>query len=246
MISTWKHILLNIAWAMPLLSLAPVFSAGSVSAEVIWRGDFETGTTEQWRGAPQSESVKVVTEPVRSGKYALRIDGTNAARRGDLDRIEFQHQPKPPGTAEGTERYFGWSVFVPKKLTDDVHALGYFETRNSWRQLMSFEVHGEDILYTTRVPYARHWNGKGKLTPGRWHDFAVHVLWSRDPAKGFVEVWFDGERVVQRAMTATLLDENVAFFQIGLMRDTSDVPETIVIDHVIEATTLEEVVAQDF
>ena len=56
---------------------------------------------------------------MREGKYALRIDGTNAARKGKLDRIEFQHQPKPPGTAEGTERYFGWSVFVPKKLTND-------------------------------------------------------------------------------------------------------------------------------
>src|SRR4029078_1311359 len=169
------------------------------------------------------------------------IDGTPATRRGDLDRIEFQHQPEAPGTAEGTERYFGWSVFVPEKLTDDVHALGYFETRNSWRQLMSFEFRGEDILYTTGVPYARHWAGKKKLTPGCWHDFAVHVLWSRDPAKGFVEVWFDGEQVVPRAMTATLLDETVAFFQIGLMRDTIDVPETIIIDHVIEATTLEEV-----
>lgn len=216
-------------------------SATSVWAEVIWRGDFETGTTEQWRGAPKGDNVKVVKEPVREGKYALQIDGTNAARKGKLDRIEFQHQPVPPGTAEGTERYFGWSVYVPKKLTDDFHSVGYFETRNSWRQLMSFEVHGEDILYSTRVPYARHWSGKGKLTPGRWHDFAVHVLWSRDPAKGFVEVWFDGEQVVQRTKTATLLDENVAFFQIGLMRDTIDVPETIVIDNVIEATTLQEV-----
>ena len=41
--------------------------------------------------------------------------------------------------------------------------------------------------------------------------------------------------------TATLLDENAAFFQIGLMRETIEVPETIIIDHVIEATTLEEV-----
>ena len=106
---------------------------------------------------------------------------------------------------------------------------------------MSFEVHGEDIVYSTRVPYARRWFGKGKFTAGQWHDFAVHVLWSRDPAKGFVEVWFDGEQVVPRAMTATLLDENAAFFQIGLMRDTTEVPETIIIDHVIEATTLEEV-----
>jgi hypothetical protein len=172
----------------------------------------------------------------------VRIDGTNAARKGERDRIELQHQPAPPGTAEGTERYFGWSVFVPQKLTAGVHHhLGYFEVRNVWRQLMSFEVTGEDILYTTRVPYARRWEGKGKLTPGVWHDFVLHVLWSRDSAKGFVEVWFDGEQVVPRTMTATLLDDNPAFFQIGLMRATSEAPETILIDHAVEATTLEEV-----
>jgi hypothetical protein len=215
--------------------------AAPAAAEVIWRGDFETGDTSQWRGASQSAAVNVVTHPVRAGKYALRIDGTNAARRGTRDRIELQHQPQPPGTAEGTERYFGWSVYVPKQLTNDGHAVGYFETRNSWRQLMSFEARGADLLYTTRAPYRRHWSGTEKLTPGRWHDFAVHVLWSRDPSRGFVEVWFDGQQVVRRTNTATLLDENPAFFQIGLMRDTIDVPETIVIDHVIEATTLAEV-----
>jgi hypothetical protein len=106
---------------------------------------------------------------------------------------------------------------------------------------MSFEVHGQDIIYSTRVPYALRWTGTGKLTPGHWHDFALHVLWSHDPAKGFVEVWFDGQQVVPRAMTATLDDDNPAFFQIGLFRETSDVPETIILDNVIEATTLEEV-----
>src|SRR5208283_1668308 len=224
-----------------LLLAIPLLAAPPVLAEVIWRGDFETGTTEQWKGAPKSDSVKVVTEPVREGKFALRIDGTNAAKKGNYDRIEFQHQPKPPGTAEGTERYFGWSVYLPKKFTDGHHTVGYFETRNSWSQLMTFEAQGEDIKFSTRVPYKLHWTGKGKLTPGHWHDFAIHVLWSRDPAKGFVEVWFDGDQVVPLTKTATLRDENVAFFQIGLFRETSDVPETIIIDHVVEATTLKEV-----
>src|SRR5436190_6329988 len=169
-----------------LLATGMLLPMASVSAEILWRGDFETGTTEQWRGAPKTDSVTVVQSPVREGKYALRIDGTNAARRGDRDRIEFQHQPEGDGTAEGTERYFGWSVFVPLKLTDDMHSVGYFEVRNIWQQLMSFEVHGEDILYTTRVPYAKRWEGKGRLTPGCWHDFALHVLWSRDRAQGFV------------------------------------------------------------
>jgi hypothetical protein len=224
-----------------LILTIPLLSALPVSGEVIWRGDFETGTTEQWQGVPKSNSIKVVTEPVREGKYALRIDGTNAAKKGGHDRIELQHQPKPPGTAEGTERYFGWSIYLPKKFTDTKHTIGYFETRNSWSQLMAFEAQGEDIKFSTRVPYNLRWTGKGKLTAGQWHDFAVHVLWSRDPAKGFVEVWFDDEKVVPLAKTATLRDENVAFFQIGLFRDTSDVPETIILDHVVEATTLKEV-----
>jgi hypothetical protein len=224
-----------------LLSTILLVSATSVSAEVLWRGDFETGTTEQWKGAPRSDGIQVVKEPVREGKFALRIDGTNAARRKDHDRIEFQHQPKPPGTAEGTERYFGWSVYLPRKLVKGRHTVGYFETRNSWTRLMAFEAEGEDIQFSTRVPYKLHWIGKGKLTPGRWHDFAVHVLWSRDPARGFVEVWFDGEPVVPRTMTATLRDENVAFLQIGLFRETSEEPETILIDHVVEATTLAEI-----
>jgi hypothetical protein len=225
----------GLLFSMSLLAVTPV------SAEVIWRGDFETGTTEQWLGAPKSDAVKIVQDPVREGKYAVRIDGTNAARKGQNDRIEFNHQPKPPGTSEGTERYFCWSIYLPQKFTNTPHTVGYFEARNLWTRLMSFEAQGEDLNYTTRVPYAMRWTGKGKLTAGRWHDFIVHVLWSRDPAKGFVEVWFDGEKVVPLVKTATLRDENLAFFQIGLFRETSEVPETIIVDHVIEATTLADV-----
>jgi hypothetical protein len=223
-----------------LVALLPLLT-GAAPSHVIWRGDFETGTLEQWPGAPRSAAVKIVREPVRAGKYAVRIDGSNAALRGKLDRIEFQHQPAPPGAAEGSERYFSWSVYLPKRFTDTSHVVGYFETRNSWSQVMSFEATGEDLKFSTRQPYQLHWTGKGKLTPGRWHDFVVHVLWSRDPAKGFVEVWFDGEKVVPLAKTATLKDENVVFFQVGFARETSDVPESILIDHCVEGTTLEDV-----
>jgi hypothetical protein len=223
-----------------LIALLPLL-AGAAPAQVIWRGDFETGNLEQWKGAPASAAVKVVRDPVREGKYALRIDGSNAAKRGVLDRVEFQHQPVPPEAMEGTERYFGWSVYLPKKFTDTLHVVGYFESRKSWSQVMSFEAKGEDLKFSTRVPYKLHWTGTGKLTPGRWHDFVVHVLWSRDPAKGFVEVWYDGEKVVPLAKTATLRDENPVFFQVGFARETSDVPESILIDHVVEATTLADV-----
>src|SRR5579863_6125060 len=88
--ATGMRLLIGLQLAVPLLG-------GAAPTEVLWRGDFETGNLEQWKGAPKSDGVRVVQEPVREGKYALRIDGTNAARRGSLDRIEFQHQPQPPG-----------------------------------------------------------------------------------------------------------------------------------------------------
>ena len=96
-----------------LLPLAVILSfSAEVHAEVLWRGDFETGTTEQWGGNPKAGEFKVVQEPVRAGKYALRIDGSNVARRGANDRIEFQHQPKPPGTAETTTMHILWMLII--------------------------------------------------------------------------------------------------------------------------------------
>ena len=71
------------------------------------------------------------------------------------------------------------------------------------------------------------------------------TLWKAErdfyQSRDSLPAWFDGDKVVPLTKTATLKDENVAFFQIGLFRETSDVPETILLDHVIEATTLAEV-----
>ena len=216
-------------------------TAAPLLADVLWRGDFETGTLEQWPGAAKLMGVQVVTAPVRAGRYAVRIDASNAAERKGNDRIEFQHQPKAPGTAEGTERFFAWSLYTPKRLEPGHHSLGYFEVRNLWTQVMAFEAEGEDIKFSTRVPYALRWTGKGRFTPGRWHDFVVHVRWSRDAQQGFVEVWFDGEKVVPLTHTATLRDENEIFLQVGLFRKSSAVPETLFLDQVIEATTLADI-----
>src|SRR5262245_34510904 len=45
------------------LWLSLLTAVNPAAAEILWRGDFETGTTEQWRGAPRTDSVQVVTEP---------------------------------------------------------------------------------------------------------------------------------------------------------------------------------------
>jgi hypothetical protein len=76
-----------------LAALVAPLAAGPAGAEVLWRGDFGTGTTAQWSGLRNDLAVVVVDAPVREGRYALRIDGSNAAR---TDRIELQHQPRHP------------------------------------------------------------------------------------------------------------------------------------------------------
>src|SRR4051812_19778116 len=99
----------------PLAGLLLAFLVASApgSAEFIWRGGLEPGATNEWKGA-RRDGRTVVTAPGRPGKYPLGRDGPAAAPRGKPSRIERQHQPAPPGTAEGTDRYFGWSVYLPK------------------------------------------------------------------------------------------------------------------------------------
>src|SRR4026207_964167 len=95
-----RIILVGLLSAMPALGIA-------APAAGIWRGGWAAGNLGQWKGAPKSDAVKIVQDPVREGKYALRIDGTNAAKRGTLDRIEFPHPPPPPGPAGGPPRPLG-------------------------------------------------------------------------------------------------------------------------------------------
>ena len=225
------------------LSLALVLaSVTEASAEVIWRGDFETGTTEQWKGAAEvrRRQGRDRARARRQIRLADRRDQRRPKRQATTASSSSTNPNRPERPRARNAISAGASI-VPKKLTDGYHSVGYFETRNSWTPVDGVRGPGRGHQVHHARAVRAHWTGKGKLTPGRWHDFAVHVLWSRDPEKGFVEVWFDGEKVVPQTKTATLRDENVAFFQIGFFRDTSDVPETIVIDHVVEATTLEEV-----
>ena len=46
-------------------------TAAPLLADVLWRGDFETGTLEQWPGAAILMGVQVVTAPVRAGRYEI-------------------------------------------------------------------------------------------------------------------------------------------------------------------------------
>ncbi len=227
----------------PLL-LTLTFTA-TLRAEPTWEGDFETGDLSQWSYLLNEEGLSVVSDPVQSGMSAGRIEITkdNLWSNG-LNRVEFQHKPKAELIAEGGSVYFGWSVFLPETLTQDDHQIGYWETDVTYQQVMSLHARGEDLSFNSNSPFNLHWQGEGLLTAEQWHRIVYHVQWSGDAASGRVSLWFDGQKVVDEAAAKTYLG-NPAFIQLGILRDTIDDVEVMVVDDALEGSTFEDVAMLD-
>lgn len=216
-----------------LVVLVLLSPAQNAQASVIWTGDFETGTIKQWSYFFTEAQLKVVMTPVRAGKYALE-----ATAKATNDRVEVQHGSST--AKEGDERYYGWSVMTPKALGPSDHQTGYFETKQSYMQIMAFSIKGTDVSLDLRPPNNRRiWSGKGKFTIGVWHDFTIHIKWSKDAAIGFIELWFDGQKVLTQTPAQTLWDGNGPFFQIGLLSGVAG--EVVYVDEAREGTTLADV-----
>ncbi len=223
-------------------------SPAAVCAQEVWRGDFEAGDTSQFDGELNGrvgdvDQITIVEAPVAEGRHAARIELVNDARwPNGLKRVELHHSTDAGRTAEGEELYFAWSIHLPETLPRDPdQQIAYWETDVSYSQLMAFTLIGTDLRFSTNHPmWHEHWTGRGVVTPGAWHRVAMHIVWSRDPALGTLDVWFDGEQVVTGAHAATLVDTNAAFIQMGLLRgaiEFDDAP-VILIDDAVEGDSL--------
>lgn len=238
--------------ALPIASaLLIALAAPPASAAIVWTGDFETGDLSQFNyvlngNVDGNAYASVMQDIVLQGDYAARIElHDDAVWPNGLRRVELQHLPAAARTAEGATTCFAWSFYLPEALPQDPgHTLGYWESQNSYQQMMAFNTNGQSIRFITQQPqYTEHWSADGVLTPGEWHRIAMCVLWSEDPGTGLVHVWFDGEQVVTAAEAKTLADGNPHFAQIGLLRGNIDydgVP-VVLIDDVLEGDTIEDV-----
>lgn len=229
------------------LALVPTLA----QAAPVWSGDFETADLSQWNYLlnPNIGGVDYITieeGEVAQGEYAARIELHNDAVWGNgLKRVEVQHRPEDARTAEGATTFFAWSLFLPEELpSDPSQTIGYWETTNSYQQMMAFQATGTNLTFVTRRPMNTvQWEGEGVLTAGEWHRIAMSVTWSTNPDVGVVDVWFDGEQVVANAAAQTLADGNPTFAQLGLLRgqiEFDDVP-VILLDHALEGDSLEDV-----
>jgi len=238
------------ARSFPALVVAAFATAALTSSEAlaapVWVGDLETGDLSQWEGQLNGQHISIATSPVIQGMYAAQIQLTNdAVWPNGLKRVELHHSPAAGRTAEGAETYFAWSFYLPETLpTDPGQEIGYWESDQSYQQMMAFDVDGEHISFATRKPQNKvHWDADGQVTAGAWHRIALHVKWSKDQAQGLVDVWFDGAQVVTQGGAQTLADDNPHFTQVGLLRGAIEFQDApiIFIDDALEGDTLADV-----
>lgn len=199
-------------------------------ADVIWRGDAETGDLSQWciQNQAQPGRISVVTNPVTQGQYAYRfelIDGDTASG----ERVTLSQQCDERLEREGQEKYFGWSVFLPLDypVNDPWSLVTQFKGIHTGSPPISLNYrYGNWMLNyrpNTNSGVLNKW--KTPATNGRWEHFVLHIKWSTDPNVGFIEFWFNGQLVVPKFYTPTMhLSNGVPvpnFGVIGLYRDSS-------------------------
>lgn len=231
-----------------LLLLAALLGSNQASAEVLWKGDFETGDLTQWDTTNliktgDRDNLVFVTDKVADGTKAAEI-----TLRPDVifepynqSRVEVKHNGLH--TKNGEESYYAWSFMVPAdaELRSNI---GYWESRVTSKNTMTFWIEpgqgGTVIKFGTGdLGATLRWTAKLELN--KWHRIAIHNVWSQDQNVGKVDVWYDGLQVVTGAM-AVKRDENEVFFQMGLHRsDPADPVQVIYIDAAREATTQAEI-----
>ena len=218
-----------------------LWSAGTARATETWRGDMETGDLGQWSYQLNGEGLSVTDDIVFHGAHAARVRITpeNLWSNG-LNRVELQRKPAPELTRNGSQIYFGWSLYLPAALSSDDHQLGYWETEETYVQVMSLHAQGTDLSFRTNQPAREHWRGTGRLTPGVWHRVIFHVSWADQADTGKVSLWFDGEKVVDNVSARTFLDKP-AFIQVGILRTTIQTVETLYLDEAFEGSSYDDV-----
>jgi uncharacterized protein (TIGR03382 family) len=204
---------LAIAWT--LIAAAPCLAA------VQWAGDFESGNLNQWTGTQvvSTDRLQIVNDPVHQGKFALRVlvkQGDNPINASGNRNELFQEGR----TEEGAEAYYRWStMFAP-----DFPSADDWQLFAQWHQPedccgsppIQFYVYGEELRLTVSTAQTEVW--RAPLRRGVWHDFVLHVRFSDDPKAGFIELWYDGQHVLDKTYAATRAND---YLKLGLYRSAS-------------------------
>ena len=208
----------------PAAAPPPAAAAPALGPQLaaLWVGDFETGNLSQWSlvQAVAADRIQVIPDLVRQGRFATRFEVRDGDNKGG-ERAELARTAKEK---PGSEYFYGWSTYFASN----------FPSTGGWQEIIQWK--GDDsgspplavdvdnnILKLQAGPQASDrtplW--KTTLQRGRWLDFVVHVKWSPDAKVGFVEMWFNGAKVLERRSLNTMYPGKDNYLKQGLYRSSN-------------------------
>lgn len=229
-----------------LLRLVPFLLApGLASASVVWKADFESGDLSQWdrKQVVATDRLQVQSDIVRDGRYALKatVHQGDDPINGSGNRNEVLHMSLEP---TGSEYYYKWSSYFPASYP----RAATWQVFTQWHQMGEGGSPPLEFFINDDVMHMRAGGETGPvlwnqpLVRDTWHDFVLHVKWSSNPKVGFVELWYDGQLVVQKTNVPTQFGSDVNYLKQGLYRNDTIAPVgTVYHDGFTIATTLEDV-----
>jgi Polysaccharide lyase len=229
---------------------------------LLWTGDFETGDLSQFEDTPQNivggAQPKVVQDPVRQGNNAveLSIAGTSDSSDGICCGSRDEIQPKFRNVVPGDDLWFGFSSYLAPGFPTEAYWQVITQFKQNFDGSPPLELNVEDGQYKLEGGQGHPDGSKvfvkplADATTGVWADWVLHVKFSADPAEGYVEVWKDGQQVLDRFAPegGTLYPgpdgNDASYVKTGYYRDADiDQPGTIYFDNWRIGTSREAVTA---
>ncbi len=218
---------------LPFCLLALIFSAHAQS-KVLTVADFETGDISQLgTQKAQSDSISVVTSPVRAGKYAAKT----LLRASDPEvnsgqRAEFSDGKKTTRVEMEKDYWYGLSIYLPEEFSapkESNAVLFQWHTQvGGPSPVLAIRVRAGEWLITTNATEKKRTLAKIPLVKERWTDWVVHVRWSAEK-KGFWTIWKDGVEVVKETDIITQYPEALGpYAKFGQYHSVSEVPQNVV------------------
>jgi hypothetical protein len=177
---------------------------------LLWTGDLETGDLSQFEDTPWNvvgaTAPKVVQDPVRQGGHAveLSIDGTSGSSDGICCGSRDEIQPRFRNLVPGDDLWFGFSSYLAPGFPTDAYWQVITQFKQNFDGSPPLELNVEQGQYKLEGGQGHPGGSKEfskDLAPaatGRWVDWVLHVRFSADPDEGYVEVWKDGQQVLDR------------------------------------------------
>lgn len=177
-----------------------------------------TGGIAQWsqrfhaRYSVASDRIQVFDPP--RGAPVTRFEVRHGDRptaggaRAELAMFDRRVNGMEPGAAA---RYYGWQTYLP----EDYPATRDWQTLAQWHQshgppapsplkLSLVRESGEFALAGRAAHGAdEEWLYTAPATRGVWHSFVLGVRWSADAREGWVELWHNGRKVLERTHRST-------------------------------------------